>query len=156
MINMNNFGILRGRLTDDPQVYPNSNGSKKILFIVAVQNNYVTTSTGKKGSQFIPVEVFISKDAEGIGPYANIHKGDKVSLMFGLKNNNYTDKNGNKHYGITVDINQISFDESKTVCDNRLAQRVAIAENPDVNVDGTDADVTVDSANIDVTADDAE
>lgn len=130
-INMNNYGIVRGRLTEDPRFYTNKDGSKKVTIRVAVQNNYVSKSSGERESQFLPFEAMIAKDAADDGVYARIHKGDKIGVQFELKNNNWTDKNGEKHFDIVMAIRQISLEESKTVTDNRLAQRAATAPSPE-------------------------
>ena len=44
-----------------------------------------------------------------------IHVGDKISAAYTVKNNNYIDKSTNKMvYGLVLQIERISFEESKT------------------------------------------
>lgn len=128
-MNMNNYGIIRGRLTDDPTFYFNSDGSRRVVLRVAAQNDFVSKFTGNRESQFIPLEGFISNKVKDNGLYNRIHKGDKVSIQYEVRNNNWIDKEGKKHFDIVMHICQVSFDESKSVTDERLARRVISGEN---------------------------
>lgn len=132
-MNTNNYAIAVGRLTgsqnegEDVKVFENKDGSRKVRFNLAVQNNY-KGKDGKKASQFLPFEALISakKFAEsGLGVFARIHKGDKITVLYDIRNNNYKDKDGNDVYGLTLFVEQINLEESKTVVDNRLAARAA-------------------------------
>lgn len=50
MKNIRNYGIVTGRLTRDPQVFENRDGSRKIKFTVAAQNHF-TNGQGEYDSQ---------------------------------------------------------------------------------------------------------
>ena len=63
MRNMRDFGIVTGRLTRDPDFHDNRDGSRKVRFTVAAQNHF-TDKDGKRGSQFIPLEAFLSYKQE--------------------------------------------------------------------------------------------
>lgn len=123
MINSANMKLGTGRLTDDPKVFPNSDGSKKIRFTLAEQDNY-KGKDGKRGSQFIPYEAFIAagKTAE---VYNDMHKGDQIQVVATAKNNNYTPDGKDPVYGIVFQVETINLLESKTVTDQRQAARVA-------------------------------
>lgn len=123
-MNMNNFAVLRGRLTADPAVFANSNGSSKVKFTIAAENNY-KNSEGKREAQMIPVEAYVAKDYDK-SPFAKIHKGDKVSVECSLRQNNY-EKDGQMVYSTVVFVEGIQFEESKSVTDARLAARDADA-----------------------------
>lgn len=129
MMNPDNFGIVKGRLTKDPIVRDNSDGSKKIQMTIAASDTYKNPADNKRTTQFVPLEAFIPKETvekKGIGAYALIHQGDKVSVSYSVRNNNYVDKNTNQPvYGIVLQIDTIKLDESKTVTDARLASRMA-------------------------------
>lgn len=125
MVNSANMTIGRGRLTDDPKVFPNSDGSKKIRFTLAEQDNY-KGKDGKRGSQFIPYEAFIGA-GKSEGVYADMHKGDMVEVIATAKNNNYTPEGKEPVYGIIFQVETVTLCESKTVTDNRQAARVAAA-----------------------------
>ena len=127
MINLNNYGIVTGRLTTDPFIYQNNDGSRKIRITLAVSNNYKNPE-GKRSTQFLPLEAFIPVDRK-LGVFDMVHAGDKISAAYTVKNNNYTDKNTNKMiYGLVLQIERISFEESKTTTTARQAAK-AIGKN---------------------------
>lgn len=122
MLNLNNYGIVTGRLTTDPFIYQNSDGSRKIRITLAVSDNYKNTN-GKRSTQFLPLEAFIPVDRK-LGVFDMVHAGDKISAAYTVKNNNYTDKNTNKMiYGLVLQIERISFEESKTTTTARQAAK---------------------------------
>ena len=122
MLNLNNYGIVTGRLTTDPFIYQNNDGSRKIRITLAVSNNYKNPD-GKRSTQFLPLEAFIPVDRK-LGVLDMIHAGDKISAAYTVKNNNYTDKNTNKMiYGLVLQIERISFEESKTTTTARQAAK---------------------------------
>lgn len=113
MLNLNNYGIATGRLTTDPFIYQNNDGSRKIRITLAVSDNYKNTD-GKRSTQFLSLEAFIPVDRK-LGVFDMIHVGDKISAAYTVKNNNYIDKSTNKMvYGLVLQIERISFEESKT------------------------------------------
>ena len=127
MLNLNNYGIVTGRLTTDPFIYQNSDGSRKIRITLAVSDNYKNTN-GKRSTQFLPLEAFIPVDRK-LGVFDMVHAGYKISAAYTVKNNNYTDKNTNKMiYGLVLQIERISFEESKTTTTARQAAK-AIGKN---------------------------
>ena len=127
MLNLNNYGIVTGRLTTDPFIYQNSDGSRKIRITLAVSDNYKNTN-GKRSTQFLPLEAFIPVDRK-LGVFDMVHAGDKISAAYTVKNNNYTDNNTNKMvYGLVLQIERISFEESKTTTTARQAAK-AIGKN---------------------------
>lgn len=121
MLNTNNFGILRGRLVADSAVFANKNGSSKVKFTVAAENNY-TDSNNQRQSQLIPVEAYCKEYAKS--PFTRIHKGDKVTVEYSLRMNNY-EKDGAMVYNTVVFVEGITFEESKSVTEARLAARAA-------------------------------
>lgn len=123
-MNMNNFAIVRGRLVADPAVFANKDGSSKVKFTVATEDNY-KGKDGKRGAQMIAVEAFTKDYTKS--PYSKIHKGDKVSLECSLRNNNYTDKDGKPVYSTIVFVEAIQFEESKSVTEARAAENAAKA-----------------------------
>lgn len=124
IMNMNNFSIVRGRLVADPAVFGNKDGSSKVKFSVAAENNF-KSKDGKRDSQIIPVEAYVKDYASS--PFSKIHKGDKVSCECSLRNNNYKDANGNMVYSLIVFVEGIQFEESKSVTEARAAARAAEA-----------------------------
>lgn len=126
MKNIRNYGIVTGRLTKDPAVYNNNDGSRKIRITVAAQNQY-TDSEGNRGSQFIPLEAFIPAKQTGNGPYDYLDCGDLVSCSYTIQNNNYRDRNGEMVYGLVLQVDSIALLESKTSKEARLAAKESAA-----------------------------
>ena len=110
-MNIRNFGVAEGRLTRDPYIVENRDGSKKVMLTVAAQNDF-KNKDGKRDSQFISLEGFIpaGKDA---GVYTLLHKGDMVGLGYTVRTNNYTDKNGETVYSQVLFIQTVDLRETK-------------------------------------------
>lgn len=128
-MNTNNFGIAIGRLTADPVFFANSNGSAKVKFTIAARDNFKSKDTNGAQvvkSQFIPLEAYIA-NPQGRQIYTMLKKGDKVSVSYSVRTNNYADKNGEMHYGIILFVESIQFEESKT---QAAARRAAQAQAP--------------------------
>ena len=95
---MNNY-TCAGRITKDIELrYTSSN--KAITEISLAVNN------GKDDTTFIRLTAF-DKLAELVSKYCK--KGDLIGTQSIIKNHNWTDKNGNKHYDYSFIINKISF-----------------------------------------------
>ncbi len=123
-MNMNNFGVLRGRLVSDPVTFANKDGSHKVKFTLACENNFKNRETGKRDSEMIPVEAY-TKDLAA-SPFSKIHKGDKISVECSHRSNNY-EKDGQMIYTTILFAEGIQFEESKSVTDARAAENAAKA-----------------------------
>lgn len=129
-MNIRNQFTIIGRLTQDPTVFDNKDGSKKVRFTVAATDNFASAD-GKRGSQFLPVEAFRSAavvNKSGLGIYANIHQGDLVAVSGQIQNNNYTDKNNAKHYDLVLHVETCDPMEPKSVTDARQINRAVAAD----------------------------
>ena len=118
MMNTSNFGILKGRLADEVKVFDNKDGSRKIMFKLAVNDNF-KGKNGERKTHFIPLETIISKAKDTNGVYDYINKGDKVTVQYSIRNNNY-EKDGVMHYGITLFAESVNLEETKTEKIKRL------------------------------------
>lgn len=127
MTNIRNIGIAEGRLTKDPVVFNNSDGSKKVMVTVAVQDNYKNSTTGERGTQFINLEAFISNKSKGLGAFDYMHKGDLVGFEYTVRSNNYTDKEGNARYGQVLFIQSTDLKETKKSQAARATSNAAAA-----------------------------
>ena len=124
MFNLNNYGVATGRLTADPFVYQNTDGSQKVRITLAASDNY-KNADGKRSTQFLPFEAFIPAE-RNLGVFGMIHSGDKISIAYTVKNNNYRDKNTNEMiYGIILQIEKISLEESKATTAARQAAKAS-------------------------------
>ena len=95
---MNNYMCV-GRITKDIELrYTTSN--KAVVQISLAVNN------GKDDTSFVTLTAF-DKLAELLSKYSK--KGDLIGTQSIIKNHNWEDKNGNKHYDYSFIINKISF-----------------------------------------------
>lgn len=124
MKNIRNYGMVTGRLTRDSDIRVHADGSRKVRFTVAVQDAF-TDREGKRDSQFLPLEAFLSADREGSGAYGCISRGDLVACSYTVNNNNYTNRNGQQVYGLTLLVNEIALLESKASKAARQAAKPA-------------------------------
>lgn len=130
IMNLRNSGQAEGRLMGNPTVFNNSDGSKKVVFTLAVENTWKDES-GAPTIEALNFEAFVSKAANGkLGPYGLIEKGDLIRVEYNVRANNYTDKNGVQHYGQVLRVNTVQFQETpneKKARQDRTAQRQAVA-----------------------------
>lgn len=124
-MNLRNYGIAEGRLTADPTIFDNKDGSKKVKVKLAVRDNY-KNAQNEYGTEFLQFDGFIKKDATGLGVYGSMHKGDLVAVRYEMRSNNYKDpKTGEDVYGQVCLIQEVDLKESKTVTDARQEKSAA-------------------------------
>ncbi len=97
--------ILIGRLTRDPELrfIPNS-GTAVARFSLAVNREF--KKEGQPDADFFNIVVW-GKSAENCANY--LKKGRLVAVNGNMRNNNYEDKNGVKHYNIEIVANRVEF-----------------------------------------------
>jgi single-strand DNA-binding protein len=103
---MLNKVIIMGRLTADPELKQTPSGIATCRFSVAVNRNYTSKETGERQTDFINVVAW-RNTAEFINRYFS--KGKMIIVEGSLRNNNYTDKNGVKHYAMDVQADNVGF-----------------------------------------------
>ena len=101
---MNNNFFFIGRLTRDPELRYTSSNKAVTQIDLAVQN-------GKDDVTFVPITLF-EKMAENVCKYCE--KGDLIGFQGSVKNHNWEDNKGNKHYDYTFMANRMSFLQTKT------------------------------------------
>lgn len=107
---MINKVILMGRLTADPEMKQTNSGTAYCKFSVAVNRSFADKQTGERQADFINVTAW-GKTAEFVTKY--FHKGSMIIVEGELRNNNYTDGNGIKHYSMDVYASNVAFSETK-------------------------------------------
>ncbi len=107
---MLNKVILMGRLTADPELRQTPSGVSSCRFSVAVDRPYKSRDTGERQTDFIRVTAW-RQQAEFVSRYFS--KGRMIIVEGSLRNNDYTDQNGVKHYSMDVQADNVSFGESK-------------------------------------------
>lgn len=111
---MLNRVIIMGRLCADPEFKQTTSGIPVCRFRVAV--NRPKKQDGSQEADFIGCTAWRSS-AEFITRYFG--KGQMILVEGSLRNNDYTDQNGVKHYSMDVLVNQAQFCGSKSESDQR-------------------------------------
>lgn len=110
MANPNNLTLIRGRLTRDPMVFTNKDGSRKIKATVAAKDDFKSRAAGGDyTTQFINVESFFSAHTRGNGGWDYLKKGSYVNIVGHIKTNNWVDKTGHPQYGMSVIVDTLEF-----------------------------------------------
>lgn len=103
-----------GRLTADPELRQTSNGISNVRFTVAIPRNFAPKDEERQ-SDFVTVVAW-RQTAEFVSKYFS--KGKVIIVEGTLRNNNFTDSVGVKHYGMDVYAENVQFGESKTTSQN--------------------------------------
>lgn len=108
--------ILMGRLTKDPEItYTKGETATAVTrFGLAVNRRFMRN--GESETDFFNLVAF-GRNAEFIDKY--FKKGMLVSVAGRVQNNNWEDKNGIKHYGVDIVVEEQFFAESKASFENR-------------------------------------
>lgn len=101
---MNNNFFFIGRLTKNPELKYTSSNKAVAQVDLAIQNS-------KDDTTFVPITLF-EKMAENVHKYCE--KGDLIGFQGSVKNHNWEDNKGNKHYDYTFMANRMSFLQTKT------------------------------------------
>lgn len=107
---MLNKAILMGRLVADPELKQTANNISVCKFTIAINRPFVPKDGGERQSDFINIVVW-RNTAEFVSKYFT--KGKMIIVEGALRNNNYTDSNGTKHYTIEVHADNVSFGGDK-------------------------------------------
>lgn len=112
---MNSIHIT-GRLCADPELRQTQSGVSACRFRVAVNRRFSNKQTGEREADFINISCWRNM-AEFVSRY--FHKGSWIEVSGELRNNDYTDQNGVKHYSMNVLADYVGFvgnkDGSQTV-----------------------------------------
>jgi len=101
--------IMMGRLTRDPDVRYGANEMAIARFSIAVDRRF--KREGQPDADFFNCVAF-GKLGQFVENY--LKKGTKIVLDGELQNDNYTNKDGQKVYGMQIVANSIEFAESKS------------------------------------------
>ena len=103
--------ILTGRPTTDPEIiYTEEEEKQKILAKFRLASNRIFVREGEATADFIPCIAF-GKQAKLIEEY--VKKGSRILVTGPIRNNDYTNKHGEKIYGFQMTIETIEFLEKK-------------------------------------------
>lgn len=101
---MNNLFIFIGRITKDLELRYTKENKAVLDFVIAINN-------GKDDTSYIKLTSFGSI-AELMAKYCK--KGDLVGVQGLIKNHNWEDKNGNKHYDYAFLATKVTFLQPKS------------------------------------------
>ena len=105
---MFNKVILMGRLTADPEMRQTQSGIPVVRFRIAVDRPFQKDK--ERQADFINITAW-RNTAEFVNKFFT--KGKMAIVEGALRNNDYTDNNGVKHYSMEVQADNVSFGESK-------------------------------------------
>lgn len=106
--------ILMGRLTRDPEVrYGGANNTAVARYSIAVDRRF--KRDGEPDADFFNLVSF-NKQGEFVEKY--LRKGTKIVVEGELRNNNYTNKDGQMVYGMDIVTTNVEFAESKSAQSN--------------------------------------
>ncbi len=101
--------ILMGRLTRDPEVrYGGANNTAVARYSIAVDRRF--KREGDPDADFFNLVSF-GRQGEFVEKY--LRKGTKIVIDGEIRNNNYTNKEGQMVYGTEIVVNNVEFAESK-------------------------------------------
>lgn len=116
--------ILVGNLTKDPDVRATQSGKSVARVGIAVNQGY----GDKQSTDFFNLVAW-DKTADLMNKY--LHKGSKILVEGRLKNNNYEDNKGVKHYAVDVIVETVEFMDSKGGVKKESADTYADNDNDD-------------------------
>lgn len=123
MSNIANNVTTIGRLTSDPVLFQNQDGSRRVRLTVAARNNF-TSRDGKVKSQFVSLTKLLPSD-RGNGAFDYIHEGDLVGFGSHVESDSY-EKNGETIYVQTLEIDTVDLSlEPKAVRVERFNKKQA-------------------------------
>lgn len=108
MSDINRFSFI-GRLTADPEIRYTQDGKPVVRYRFAVNRTF--KREGEPEADFFQIVMF-GNPAERFEKL-NIHKGVKLLIEGDIRNNNFTDKDGVKHYDYSFVASTFEFCESK-------------------------------------------
>lgn len=155
MLNIENFGIANGILINDPVVLINKDKSKKILLTVRC-TDMTRDKNGNRTFQNIPLQGFIPKSYDGIGPYKYLHAGDEVHAEYTIKANPYQGE-----HSIICQIDSIKFGKDMKATLPKTAEKnnkpsapapkaAPVNETPTTEDTSTDAAETIADDELDI------
>ena len=124
--------IFMGNVGKDPDVRYSNEGKAIASFSLAVKRAFA--KKGEDNTDWFNLVCF-NKTAEIVEKY--VHKGTKLICECEARNNNYTDKNGNKVYSIQFIANSIEFCESKASQEENKTEDKKIDDVPFEDIPNT-------------------
>ena len=122
-----NSVMISGNLTRDPETRTTANGYTIIDFSVAVNDRVKENGEWTDRPNFIDCTLF-GKQAESLAKY--LHKGMRVSVLGKLRQERWTDKNGNNRSAIKVVATQVEMPPKGHQTDSEGQYDAVVDEDP--------------------------
>jgi single-strand DNA-binding protein len=113
MNSMKNKVQLIGNIGADPEVKETSNGNKMVRLSLATSENYLNAKKEKVEDTNWHNLILWGNLASSTEKF--IHKGDTVAIEGRLKNNTFTDKNGEKRYANDIVVHEYQILNKKVL-----------------------------------------
>lgn len=120
-----NAGHVVGRLAADPKVFDNPGQSTKVLLTVMADRSYRNATTGERDADAVPLEAWVRAEAQSLGVYALLGRGDLVAVDYVVRSSTYADKHtGEVIYRTALVVTDVSMLESRAVTQQRRIDRL--------------------------------
>jgi len=117
---LNRGQITKSPLAADPNVFDNTDGSKKVMVTVYVDGRY-TGADGSRPSDRIQLQTWIVPTTDyAKTPIAYLHKGDAAAFEYELRSLEYADKEGVMHYEQVCFITDVELLDTIATVNARL------------------------------------
>ena len=121
MMNMHNFGLFEGRIVSNPVFFPvtsTPSGGTVVVLKLACKRNFASKGSKEPESDFIEFRDYLPGTVRGHGIYDYLDIGDLVKVAFSLRSS-VSDKNGEKTYYQTAQVEQIQIAEPRAIREAR-------------------------------------
>lgn len=143
-IGARNAGHVVGRLAADPKVFDNPGQSTKVLLTVMADRSYRNSTTGEREADAVPLEAWVRAEAQSLGVYALLSRGDLVAVDYVVRSSSYADKHtGEVIYRNALVVTDVSMLECRARAEARRRERSgegAVVELPKKLTDAMGAD----------------
>jgi len=122
-----------GRLSTEPETKTFDNGNGSVTtFSIAVKRGYKNNEGNYEADFFNCRAISSGKSRTGEMIAKYFHKGSPIILAGDLRNNNWTDKDGQKHFGYYINVSDFAFPEggSKNESTSAAPQSMPTAQAP--------------------------
>ena len=125
--------ILLGRLVADPEIRYTQNNTAMTRFKIAVNRQF--KQDGQPAADFFQITAW-RHTAEFVSKYFS--KGQQVLIEGYLRNNQWTDKDGNKRYSDDIHADKVYFADSKRDSGGQQTQTTPAEQGGFYDLDNTE------------------
>ena len=104
-----NIVHMLGRLVEEPKLNYTQSGSAMAIIRIATDRRFIS----KDKKNITDYHKLIIWNQAGELAAQTLHKGNRIFVTGSIQNDNYTDKNGVKHYGYAINVDRFSYIERK-------------------------------------------